>query len=63
MWGKMSNVFKFAKGLVIFFILVAVGSIISLTLNSMANNELIALYGLLDTMLAKGFENMVRFLD
>ncbi len=56
------STFEFVKGLTIFFIVTIIGSIISLTLDYIANNELVTFYDSMNIIFAKGFEFIVRFL-
>ena len=53
--------FKFLKGLAIFFIVTIIGSVISLMLDYIANNELVAFYDSINIMFAKGFELIIGF--
>lgn len=56
------STFEFLKGLVIFFVVAIIGSIISLMLDYIANNELFAFYDSMNIIFEKGFELIVRFL-
>lgn len=56
------SAFEFFKGLIIFFIVAIIGSIISLMLDYIANNELVAFYDSMNILFAKGFELFVRLL-
>ncbi|HEY3362663.1 MAG TPA: hypothetical protein VGK06_12840 [Methanosarcina sp.] len=53
---------EFLKGLAIFFVVAMIGSIISLMLDYIANNELVAFYDSINIIFAKGFELIERFL-
>jgi|GEM_PF-5939104 hypothetical protein len=52
--------FEFLKGLAIFFVVAMIGSIISLMLDYIANNELVAFYDSINIIFAKGIEFIVK---
>jgi hypothetical protein len=60
--GVKLSTFEFFKGLILFFIVTVIGSVISLMLDYLSNNELVAFYDSINIIFAKGFDIIVRFL-
>ncbi len=60
--GVKLSTFEFFKGLILFFVVTVIGSVISLMLDYLSNNELVAFYNSINIIFAKGFDIIVRFL-